>query len=756
MKIIKQISVILFLALFSSISAFSQLQVTANSNASQLAQTLAGTGVIISGATLNCPGTNPSGTFVGTASNIGITGGVLLTSGSINNAVGPNSSGSAGTSNSVTYSDPDLISISPFALNDVCILEFNAVPSCSTLAFTFAFGSDEYPEYVNSINDAFGIFVTGPNPSGPAYAGYNMALIPSTTSPVTIDDVNNGSSCPTSGPCTNCSSYIDNCNLSPTSTIEYDGFTKPINVTLNVSPCASYHFKLAIADASDNVFDSGVFFAMQSLACNPLPILLSTTSTPATCGNSGSASVAPAGGTPPYSYSWNTMPVQNTQTATGLVAGTYTVLVQDATGCYSNTGTVTVGGGGSFSVTATKTDVTCNGGSNGAAAATTTGGTTPFTYIWSTTPVQTSPNAVNLSAGTYTCTITDATGCTSIQPFTIAQPAAITITNTSANVTCAYYNDGSSTASAGGGTSPYTYSWNTSPVQSSPTANNLVAGNYVVTVTDAKGCTNTQAVVITQPSGMVLTSSSTIASCGIADGTATVSSTGGIPPYTYIWLTNPVQTTQTASNITSGTYSVIITDSAGCLQSENVGVQGTPFPVADFNIGSEVVSLLNPVVLFADASSGTITSWEWNFGDVNSVSDSSYLQNPTHTYSDTGAYCVTLQISNATAFCSDTMVKCLKVEAPHIFYIPNTFTPNQDGKNEIFLGYGAYVEKFQMYIFDRWGNLMFESNDINKGWNGSVNNDSATVQEDVYVWKVNIVASNKKDYKYVGLVNLIR
>ncbi len=601
--------VILFVLLCSAANVFCQLQVTPNSNAMQLAQTLAGQGVTVSGAVLNCPSSanppsNPTGTFIGTSSNIGITGGVLLTTGDINQAIGPNSSTFISTDNSVVFNDPDLIMIEPLAVNDVCILEFNVVPTCSTLAFTFAFGSDEYPEFVNttSYNDAFGIFVTGPNPSGPAYSGYNMALIPSTAIPVAINNVHNGSTCPTTGPCVNCSHYVDNCFGT---SIEYDGFTKPIKVALNVTPCASYHLKLAIADAGDHGFDSGVFFAMQSLACSSIPVVVSATSTPSSCSsNTGTASANPSGGTAPYTYTWNTAPPQNTQTATGLVPGNYTVTVKDASGCFANTASVTVAEVGGFS----------------------------------------------------------------------------------------------------------------------------------------------------------MQSGSTLASCGMFDGTATVTPSGGTGPYSYVWLTTPsVQLTQTAVNLIAGSYTVLVSDALGCQQSQTVLVLGEARPVADFSFYPEVVPLLDPTVNFTDGSRGVIASWHWTFGDPNSgANDTSNLQYPSHAYSDTGIFCIMLKVTNPTGFCSDSIVKCLEVEAPILFYAPNSFTPNHDGKNDIFLGYGTYIKQFQIYIFDRWGNLIFESNDINNGWNGSVDNAGKLAQEDVYVWKAKLMDMKDNEYTYRGRVTLIR
>jgi len=740
--------------------SFSQLQVTANSNAGALASILGGQGVAISGATMNCP-VNASGTFNGAASNLGIAAGVLLTSGDVVNALGPNTVEAQGTSNNVNFSDPSLTAIEPQATYDPCILEFDAVPSCSTLVFTFSFASEEYPEYVNNgpFNDIFGIFVTGPNPSGPAYAGYNMALIPSTTTPVAINTVNNGYSaaCPGPGPGTNGNYFVENCQGA---TIQYDGFTRPITVTLNVSPCSTYHFKLAIADAGDHSYDSGVFFSMKSLACNPLPILVATTSTPSNCtANNGTASATPTGGTAPYTYSWSTTPVQVTQTATGLTPGTYTVSVFDVTGCFFNTGTVTVGATGGFPTTETHTDVTCFGINNGSATVTPTGGTAPYSFSWSTTPVQTGATISNIPAGTYTCTVIDATGCIQTQTVTIVQPPAFTATVTNTiHVSCPTGSDGSATASGSGGVSPYNYVWNTTPPQAGPVASNLTAGNYVVTITDANSCTVTRSVTITQPMPMNLPTSATTASCGMTDGTATVNPSGGVAPYTYLWLTAPaVQTTPTASNLGAGTYTVIVTDSKGCLQNKSVVVPGGAPPDANFYFSPSVVSLLDPIVIFQDASGGIIASYIWNFGDIGSgVNDTSGLQNPLHTYSDTGRYCITLIVRNPSGLCSDTIVKCLIVEAPSTFYIPNTFTPNNDGYNDLFMGYGTYIKEFHMDIYDRWGNHIFESNDIYKGWNGAVENNGSVVQEDVYVWKVKVIDTNNDEHTYIGHVNLIK
>lgn len=482
------------------------------------------------------------------------------------------------------------------------------------------------------------------------------------------------------------------------------------------------------------------------------------TATPSLCsgGSSGTASANPTGGTPPYVFGWVTTPVQTTPTASGLAAGTYSVLVADASGC-SATYTVDVTEPTALTATTSVVDATCFGSADGSATAGASGGTGPYTYSWSPSG-QIAPTATGLLAGNYAVTATDANGCTFTATCTINQSVSLTsIATVLNNASCMGSSDGSAISNPSGGLPPYTYAWSPS-AQNTQTATGFAAGSYTVVVTDGNGCTDAQVVTITEPAPMSLPTTTTMASCGMADGSATVNPSGGVAPYTYLWLTTPaVQVTQTANNLAAGTYSVIVTDANGCFQSQSVVVLGGIPPVADFFLSPEVVSLENPTIYFSDASTGVVADWHWNFGDPNSgTNDSSSTQNPSHVYSDTGTFCATLIIFDPSGLCSDTIVKCLKVEPVSTFYIPNTFTPNHDGKNELFMGYGTYIAEFHMYVFDRWGNLIFESDDINKGWNGSVGNKGEIVQEDVYVWKVRLIDSVKREATYVGHVTIVK
>jgi gliding motility-associated-like protein len=182
--------------------------------------------------------------------------------------------------------------------------------------------------------------------------------------------------------------------------------------------------------------------------------------------------------------------VKTTAVATGLAAGTYTVTITDANGC-TTTAQVTVTQPALLVASATNTgNVACFGGINGSATASGTGGVAPYAYSWNTTPVTATATVTGLAAGTYTVTITDANGNTATAQVTITQPAAVlsAVAQLGNDATCLTSSNGSVSAVAAGGTAPYTYSWNTTPIQTTATAINLAPGSYLCTVTDALGC----------------------------------------------------------------------------------------------------------------------------------------------------------------------------------------------------------------------------------------------------------------------------
>lgn len=334
-----------------------------------------------------------------------------------------------------------------------------------------------------------------------------------------------------------------------------------------------------------------------------IPVLTSSNTAVLCNGQSnGTATVSASSGTLPYTYLWNNG--QTTSNATGLSAGTYTVTVTDADGCSSTT-TVSITQPPALSAAVTNTNVSCNAGSNGSATLSPSGGTTPYSYLWS--DGQTTSAATGLIAGNYTVTVTDQNGCTNTTTVSIIQPdSAVSVATTVLIPPSCGMSDGSAIATGSGGTGPYNYSWNSSPVQNTQTVVNLPAGNYTVTVTDASSCSATTTVILTNPNAAVLVTSTVNATCGMSNGSATVTPTGGTAPYTYQWSTVPVQNTDTATNLAPGTYYVTVTDQQNCISIDSATVVDTTSFTADAG-PNQAICTGDSVTL--TATGGTIYQW---------------------------------------------------------------------------------------------------------------------------------------------------
>ncbi|KAF2082457.1 MBG domain-containing protein [Flavobacterium sharifuzzamanii] len=302
----------------------------------------------------------------------------------------------------------------------------------------------------------------------------------------------------------------------------------------------------------------------------PSALNATTTQVDATCSTGGEATVTPSGGVGGYSYSWS--PSGGiAATASGLVAGTYNCTITDGNGC-SILRSVTINTTNTLVANTGKTDVLCNGASTGSAWVIPSGAAGPFTYEW--TPNVGNTDTVNgLTAGSYSVKIIAGNGCSIIKNFTITEPSAIVITpGAKTNVSCNGGNNGSASVSAIGGTGAYTYSWDTTPAQSTATATGLKAGTYTVTVTDANSCSKTQSITITEPDALIATTSQTDVSCnGGSNGTATVNVTGGTGLYTYSWSPSG-GTNATASGLSAGTYTVTIKDANLCQTTASVTI----------------------------------------------------------------------------------------------------------------------------------------------------------------------------------------
>ncbi len=344
----------------------------------------------------------------------------------------------------------------------------------------------------------------------------------------------------------------------------------PNNATLNPNNLATQiTFDLTVPDTIIARF-------MVNSSCPPLNA--TAQSTPENCNMSdGTASASATGGTGPYNFLWDANAgSQITATAINLAAGSYAVTVTDGAGC-PEVVTVMVGSVGSFNLTSSSLPAVCSG-NNGSASATATGGTMPITYQWDAAAGnQATATAINLLAGTYNVTVSDASGCSQVEMVTVmSDPGTLTSTSSSSPATCGAAN-GSATVNPSGGPGPFSYSWNTSPPQFSQTAINLVGATYMVSITDAAGCTATNSVVVTANGNITSSITEQEATCTVGNnGSLTAVVNGGTAPFTYVWNTTPSQNGATAINLEPGNYTVSITDASGCTstQSASLGIVG--------------------------------------------------------------------------------------------------------------------------------------------------------------------------------------
>ncbi len=298
------------------------------------------------------------------------------------------------------------------------------------------------------------------------------------------------------------------------------------------------------------------------------PLGASTGSTRTSChGTSdGTATVIATGGTPPYTYSW-TPSSQTTQTATGLAAGPYNILVTDALNC-TTTGSTSVPQPGVLSTAVSTTATSCFGSSDGTATASPTGGTQPYSYGW-TPSGGSSISASGLVATNYTLTVDDSSNCEATKSFSISQPNLLTDSvKAVVDVSCFGGNNGSANVIAYGGTGPYTYLWTGGTTSTS--ISGLIAGSYTVTVNDAHTCNPASAVAtIGQPAAALngAISGTNISCKGYSTGSVTETVTGGTSPYTYLWTGGA--TSSTVNALVAGPYTVTVLDKNGCSTNSN-------------------------------------------------------------------------------------------------------------------------------------------------------------------------------------------
>ena len=693
--------------------AYSQLITSYQVPTNLVQNVLLGGGVQVTN--INYVGSNTSiGFFNGASTNIGISSGIIITTGNISGfggPQGPNNLADAGVDLGRPGPPPPVsgwlsAQVNAPSFHDAAVLSFDFIPQGNEVSFRYVFGSEEYNEFVNTqYNDAFAFFIQGPGIPGGVQ---NMAKIPSTNSPVAINSVNNGYStgCSNGSGASNPNYFVDNCGGS---TIQYDGFTKVLTAKSNVIPCSTYRFYLVITDAGDPIYDSGVFLEAKSFS---------------TEGNSNNVtaeinSVVPGSnelyegcGSIKYTfYRYGNTSAQQVLNYT--VSGTATSGVD-----YNPFGTSVTFAPGVSEVSIVVTPIA-------------DGMMEPDETII-VTLIDENPCPVP-NPPTVTVTIKDY-----LPPTLQAPPDVFNNCNKEPTVLEAIVTGGASNIiqwNNGGGTG--------NPVTVYPNATTT----YTVTLTDqCSGNTLTDQVTVHVPpfDPLTLVTSNDTAICGGETVTLFANPSGGIGDRILQWSTGETTPTIMVSPQNNTTYNVSVSDSCGNLVEKSITIF-VRSPTAAFTYRY----VENDKIQLIDGSTTDVVDWLWDFGD----GDSSNVENPEHKFRDTGLFTVTLIVRNYFG-CYDTVSTVIRSYPPFKFFIPNAFTPTNNFINDFFDGKGEGFIGYEMMIFNRWGEQIFNSNVYGRGWPGVYKGKD--VQLGVYIYKFKLTTPVGIVHRYQGHVTLLR
>ncbi len=560
-----------------------QLVVTGGVGPITLVNNILGNGVTISNVTYT-GAVACRGSFTAAGTNLGMTSGICLSTG---NAVQSGNAAVFAGEDKNQPGDADIDAIVwPNITYDATILEFDFAAASDTAQFNYVFASEEYNEFVNSnFNDAFAFLISGPGIVGQQ----NIALVPGVGIPVSINNVNNGfATGQSSGPCTNCTYFVDN---DGGATIYMDAFTTVLTATAPIQPCQTYHIKIVIADVGDGDYNSAVFIEGGSFtSAGQMQLYANGTvannnDTIYGCpGNIVNLSLSNLS-----SYVWSTgATTQNINVVVPSLGIVNQYIAYDSTlACSAVSTTIYVAPKTAVAtITASGPTTLCNGGSVVLTANAGAG------YLWSNGATTQSINVT--TTGSFTVTVTDALGCVAT-----SAPLATVINTTSSaiNGPATFCNTTTANLIASAGSS---WLWNTgSTLQSLPVS---TGGTYIVTVTNANGCTSSSSFSITALPSPSPTISGANAIC---QGTTAQFTIGGI--YNSILWSNG-STLSTISATAAGTYTVTVTNSNGCSGSASHQLIINPLPIPVIN-GAASICQGNSTIL--DAGIG-YTSYLWN------------------------------------------------------------------------------------------------------------------------------------------------
>ncbi len=354
------------------------------------------------------------------------------------------------------------------------------------------------------------------------------------------------------------------------------------------------------------------------------------------------------------------------------------------------------------------------------------------------------PATINTAtAGTTTYTFTPTTGlCANNATLPVVIVSAPTALLTPDSVSCFGESNGSIIMTVSDGVPTYSYLWNNG--FTTRDIANIPAGHYSVVITDANSCSTSASTDVRQPVALSVTVTGTDVLCkNEQTGFVTATVNSGTAPYSYLWSNGDV--TPTSNALLANNYSVVITDGNGCTYSANHTIQTSMGPTANATV--YYASDNSAEAHFVNQSTDSY-AWNWSFGD----GDFNNVENPVHIYTQEGEYLVGLVVTDANGCIDSTTIKVV-VNPDFQIWIPNAFTPDSDYNNAVFKpkARGCKTEGYSMMIFDRWGELIFESNDLETGWNGLYKNEGK-MGELIFVYRITIVDLRGLKHQYVGQV----
>lgn len=787
------------IAFFSSSFVFSQLVTQGGIPPGQLVQNvLVGQGVTVSNVTYS-GSVGAIGRFNASNTSLGMDEGIIMTTGVISDTPagphGPNDREDAGMNNNSGGFGllTNLVGSQTF---NAAILEFDFVPQSDTVKFEYIFASDEYPEFVNSqFNDVFAFFISGPGIAGTQ----NMAIIPGTTQPVAINNLNNGLG--NNGPCVNCNFYVNNGtgNNPPFNQnsfyVQYDGFTTPLQAVSPVQCGETYHLIIAIADVADEFYDSGIFLAANSLSSlQPVNVSYTLTSDPYGDGKTLAQGCSSAIVTVTRSGDISqplAVPITTSGSAVeGVDYSTVPSAVNFDAGQSEVSFTIDALPGGNIDETENlilsfqifdpcdnedfqeielfinevedvqveiiSDDIFCPGDEL-TLIAQATGGGDGYNFIWNTGDT-TSSITINPSETTvYSVTVTDnclEQSATDEKEVEVPEFLEMVLTMPDDIETDCPFEERDLAAFVEGGANGYVYEWSADGVIIGNSATISVSPEnsttYTLVVTDQCGGEVSGEVTVTVLSPpLVLDITPDQDVCPGDSALIVVTATGGFGEYTYLWI-HSGETTDSVivSPEETTTYQVVVQDECRTFQRTAFSTVFVVEPEAFFQIVTNPIFAGWPITFQNLTNNGE--TYEWDFGDGNT----STMVHPNNTFNEPGDYLVTLIAEDALG-CRDTITKLITIDEEYHIYIPNAITPDGNEFNEEFKVSTVNITQFQIQIFNRWGELLFESSDRNFSWDATYK--GRRVRDGVYPWKVTYRSKNDdEDVILNGFVTVIR